>query len=531
MARLTAQERPPIVRRVHSGPESMPARNAQVRDPRDERTGRILLALAYAVALLGALADFTAPWDGGFKGAMTALYEDVFVRNHLEHGLAKTHWSPAFFVDGATGEGNWHWHHPPWYPLWLTLFAKLLGHTEPVLRIAHLLLFLPGIAGLWSLLRTVANARIAGWAALLFAATPLVGYFGPMVCYDGALMAFCVLTVASFEKWSRTATRAGWWRPAAWFFATASIDFLGQFCGLALFVFAWFTPHPRRAALGVIAMFPLAVISIAATAVLYGSFLGGPMGFVREMLHFSGYEQSRAGEITAEAVTRAFRDVLVVFGTWPVLALAGLGLAAARAERDLRDRRFVGAVLALFATPVLGSLVTLKHFVDHPFWPMPLMAGAAALAAIGPAIGQRLLRDEDFVRQLAGATLLLFGVGATVHGALVTQERIAFFARNDDLFPQLLADCGDRLEGAVAGFTNRTVISRRYEPGLIFQGEVDEAWEVDFVLAYGKQSGFRGDAVFVLDPTVLRPEFRARLDQLAKGETHGKALLYRFRAW
>lgn len=502
-----------------------------VRDPRDERSGRLLLALAYAVALLSCLADFTAPWDGGFKGAMTALYEDVFVRNHLTHGLAKTHWSPAYVIDAENGGGNWHWHHPPWYPLWLTAFAKVLGHTEWVLRLAHFALFLPGIAGLWSLLRAVSNARIAGWAALLFAATPLVGYFGPMVCYDGALMALCILTVRSFERWSRTATRAGWWRPALWFFATASIDFLGQFCGLALFCFAWFTPHPRRAALGVVAMFPLAVLAIAMVAVMYGAFLGGPLGFVKEMLHFSGYEQSRAAEITTEAVGRAFRDVLVVFGTWPVLALAAIGLAMAAFEKDLKHRRFVGVVLALFATPALGSLVTLKHFVDHPFWPMPLMAATAALAAIGPALGQRLLRDEDFAQQLKGAMLALLGAGAVVHGAIVTQERIAFFAQNDPLFQELLADCGDRVAGSVAGFTNRTVISRRYEPGVIFQGDVDEGWEVDFVLAYGKQSGFRGEAVFVLDPTTLKPELRARLDQLGKSEVLGRALLYRFRAW
>ena len=83
----------------------------------------------------------------------------------------------------------------------------------------------------------------------------------------------------------------------------------------------------------------------------------------------------------------------------------------------------------------------------------------------------------------------------------------------------------------MAGFTNRTVIARRYDPGVIFQGDIDEAWEVDFVLAYGKQSGFRGDAAFVIDRTIAKPELIARLDQLAKAESLGRATLYRFRAW
>ena len=53
-------------------------RQPMPRDPRDERTGKILLALAMLAALIAALVDFTAPWDGGFKGPMTSLYEEVF---------------------------------------------------------------------------------------------------------------------------------------------------------------------------------------------------------------------------------------------------------------------------------------------------------------------------------------------------------------------------------------------------------------------------------------------------------------------
>ncbi len=513
------------------GREPSPHAPHHLRDRSDERAGRILLALAFAVALAAALRDFFAPWDGGFRGAMTALYEDVFVRNHLTHGLSATHWSPAYVVDVENGAGTWHWHHPPYYPLWLTAFAAVLGHHEWVLRLSHFVLYLPGIAALWWLVREVSNARLAGWAALLFTATPLVGYFGPMVCYDGALMSLSIATVAAFWHWAQTATKRGWWLPATLFFATASIDFLGQFCGLALFALAWFTPHPRRAAIGVLAMLPLSILSVAIIALIYGTFLGGPLGFLREMLHFSAYEQSRAGEVTPEAIERAANDVLVVFGTWPLLALAAAGLLGVLLEGDLRKKTLFAIVIALLLTPLLGSLVTLKHFVDHPFWPMPLMAGLAVLAAIVPALGHRWFLEQDPSRQLVGAMFAILGAAAVVHGAYTAQERITFFQRNDPEFPRLLQDVGERIAGSMAGFTNRTVIARRYDPGVIFQGDIDEAWEVDFVLAYGKQSGFRGDAAFVIDRTIAKPELIARLDQLAKAESLGRATLYRFRAW
>jgi hypothetical protein len=113
----------------------------------------------------------------------------------------------------------------------------------------------------------------------------------------------------------------------------------------------------------------------------------------------------------------------------------------------------------------------------------------------------------------------------------VTHERITFFAQNDPEFPQLVDEAKDKIGGAFAGFTNRTVISRRYEPGVIFQGDVDEAWEVDYVIGYGKQSGFRGEAVFLLDGATAKPEMLAKLDTLATAQRLGRAIVYRFLAW
>ncbi len=501
-----------------------------MRDTRDERDGRILLALAVLVALVAALRDFTDPWDGGFKGAMTSLYEDVFVRNHLTYGLSATHWSPAFVVY-PEGGGVWHWHHPPLYPLWLTLFAATLGHSEWVLRLAHLLLFLPGIPALYWLVRNVRDARTAGWSSLLFAATPLVGYFGPMVCYDGALMSACIVTAALFWRHCNAPSRRNWLIAGTSFFWTASLDFLGHFCGIGLFAMALLSPRPRAMAIDVLKMLPFSILAMAIVAAIYGTFLGGPFGFLREMADFSAYEQTRASEVTGEAFYVAAHNVLVVFGSWPMLALAAVGLAAVAWTDRGRAKPLFAVAAALLVPPLCGSAITFKHFVDHPFWPMPWMAGLAAFAAVLPAIGTRLLREQDFDRQLPGALLAVLGAVAVGHGVAVTHERMTHFAKNDPEFPLLVAEAKDKLEGAFGGFTNRQVIARRYEPGVIFQGDVDEAWEVDYMIGYGKQSGFRGDAVFLLDGATAKPELLAKLDTFAPAQRLGRAILYRFRAW
>ena len=515
---------------MHDGSASAQTTTSNLRDPRDERDGRILLALAILVALVAALRDFTDPWDGGFKGAMTSLYEDVFVRNHLTYGLSATHWSPAFVVY-PEGGGVWHWHHPPLYPLWLTLFAATLGHSEWVLRLAHLLLFLPGIPALYWLVRNVRDARTAGWSSLLFAATPLVGYFGPMVCYDGALMSACIVTAAAFWRHCNEPSRRTWTIAALCFFWTASLDFLGQFCGLGLFAMALLSERPRAMAIDVLKMLPLSILAVAIIALVYGQFLGGPIGFLGEMAQFSSYEQSRASEVTEAAFSFAAHNVLVTFAAWPMIALAGAGLGALVLQGRVAKKPMLAVAAALLVPPLCGSAVTFKHFVDHPFWPMPWMAGLAALAGVLPAIGHRMLRERDFAPQLLGAMLAVVGALAVGQGVAVTHERMTFFAKNDPDFPLLVAEAKDKLDGAFAGFTNRTVISRRYEPGVIFQGDIDEAWEVDYVIGYGKQSGFRGDAVFLLDGATAKPELLAKLDSLATAQRLGRAVLYRFRAW
>lgn len=526
---MTHRDGAPILRSVHDG-SATATMNTPLRDPRDERDGRVLLLLAFAVALVAALRDFTDPWDGGFKGAMTALYEDVFVRNHLTYGLSATHWSPAYVIH-PEGSGVWHWHHPPLYPLWLTLFAATLGHSEWVLRLAHLLLFLPGIAALYWLVRDVRDARTAGWACLLFASTPLVGYFGPMVCYDGALMSLCIVNASTFWRHCNAPSRRSWMLAALCFFLTASLDFLGHFCGIGLFAMALMSPRPRAMALDVLKMLPLSILAVAIVAFRYGTFLGGPLGFLREMATFSAYEQSRAGEVTGEALYVAAHNVLVVFGSWPMLALAAIGAAIVAFDARAPRKPLLAVVAALLVPPLCGSAITFKHFVDHPFWPMPWMAGFAALACALPSLGHRLLREQDFGAQMRGALLAVCGAGAALLGVVTTHERMTFFAQNDPEFPSLLECAKGQLDGAFAGFTNRTVISRRYEPGLIFRGDVDEAWEVDYVIAYGRQSGFRGDAVFLLDRATAKPEMLQKLDSLATAEPLGRAVLYRFRAW
>ncbi len=92
---------------------------------------RAMVALAVLLAAIGAVRDFTAPWEDGMRGENAAVYEDVFVRNNLKYGLAVTYGAPAFVyeVDGHP-VCDWHWHHPALYPLYLTGVAAVLGQHE-----------------------------------------------------------------------------------------------------------------------------------------------------------------------------------------------------------------------------------------------------------------------------------------------------------------------------------------------------------------------------------------------------------------
>ncbi|MGE3351824.1 MAG: glycosyltransferase family 39 protein [Planctomycetota bacterium] len=498
------------------------------------RLGRALLAAALLLALLGALNGIAAPWENGLRGENAAVYEDAFVRSHLRHGFGVTHGAPAFAytADGVV-HCSWHWHHPPLYPLYLTAWAFVFGQHEWVLRLAQLVAFLPGIAALYDLLRRALRPTLAGAAALLFATAPLIGYFGPMVVHDGAVLSLGLCTAAMFWRWVEAPSRGRFAAVAALFFVTTQLDFLGQFWGVALFLMALAAPARARAVRAVLLLLPVSLGSLLLTVLHYGTFLGGPLAFVRGMLAVTGQSHDRSP--SWDELADATGLMMTGYGAWPCWALAGLGLAIAVARRAPAQRRalWFGRTLwfglALAVPGVASSLFSLRHYVDHVFWSMAAMAGVAVLAAIPFATAVEWLQTGARRLRLPAALLLAATAGAVAHGTVTVHALVARFATTDASFPAMVADASDLVRGAIIALTNREVPMRPYLPGLMFLGGVRTATDLDLWMEFGRSRGMHGEVAFVLDPREADAGLVARLEQLAAPQRLEHVTVFRFR--
>ncbi|MEO6595490.1 MAG: glycosyltransferase family 39 protein, partial [Planctomycetota bacterium] len=195
-----------------------------------------MLVVAAVVLLIASLRNLGEPWEQGMRGGAAAAYSDGAVAHTLAYGLGATLGMPTFIVehDGEI-ERRVNWHHPPLYWLYLSLSAWLFGHHTGVLRVAHLLLFLPGLLALFALMRRRLGPVVAGVVALSFATCPLVAYFGPMVLQDGAVLGLGLVTLWRFQCHVDAPSKRSWFVTAALFFVLTSLDYTGYWWGMAMF--------------------------------------------------------------------------------------------------------------------------------------------------------------------------------------------------------------------------------------------------------------------------------------------------------
>lgn len=389
---------------------------------RSEWQGRWLLLLAVAMAAAAGLRGIADPWELGIRGS-PSLYADAFVHGFLTEGFRALHFAPAYVF--GTEDGNailWYWHHPPLYYLYLAGVAELIGHHTWSLRLAQLLLFLPAVPLLYALVRHVACPAAAGVTALLFAAMPLVGYFGPMVLPDGAVLAFGLAASWAFVR-HLADPRHSLVPVLATYFVATQLDFSGHLYGIAFFLLALGSQDQRRArrALGLLLLVSLA--SLALVVVQYGTLFGGPGGFLRE---FRAAVASSQGMPAPGEIAAAIGGWMDIWIGWPhvALALAGIGVGCMRGTQRPGAARSLLCGAALAAPGLLHVITLLPHAVRHDYWPLVGAGGITVLMAPLVGFAVDLVARRPLRHRACGCALLLACAAAIVHGVDVTHDTI-----------------------------------------------------------------------------------------------------------
>ena len=499
--------------------------------PGQERAGWLLFALSCLILLVAGLRDITTPWEWGFRGACGGGYTDGAVSQTLAYGLGVTLGTPAFITDddGELIRGV-NWHHPPGYWLFMSGCAWLFGHEPCVFRLTQLALFLPGLLALFALAKRRLGALAAGITTLLFATNPLVAYFGPMVLHDGAVLSFGLLTMWSFDRHLTAPTARSWWRTAACFFATTSLDYPGYFWGLAMFGLALTVPRRRRALWSVFSFFPVSVLAFAVMALHYGLVLGGPFAFLRELANVFTAEAADVESTHVGArVREAAYDLFVAYGNWSSCVLALLGGTLALFSRHGPFRAIACLGLVLSVPGLCNDIAMFRHALDHVFWPLQGFAGIAALGAVVPVVGAHLRSNAVAAKRWLGSVLIAATVATALFGTVWTHVVIGRWAYVENGSIAIIDKARPHLRGCSTTLTSAPATSNRYFGHTIVWYSITTPELLEAMLSLGRAIGGRGPLAFVVDPGHRNTPLTQLLDTKAHAIAVDDIVVYRFR--
>ena len=492
---------------------------------RQRHWDRTALAIACVILLAACLHGITGPWEAGHRGANGGHYSSGAVIHTLQYGLGTTLGMPAFITEsGGELHKEVNWHHPPIYWLYLSGYASIFGHTPFALRVAHLLLFLPGALAFFLFVRRECGPMPGALAFLLLSATPLYAYYGPMVIQDGATLGFGFIGMLLCSRYAARPTRRTMVALCGAFFATCSLDFSGYWWGPVLCLVLWGRLPARQALRAAAVLFCTSVAAFAVLALHYGVLFDGPLGYVSKLLGTVAHDSGRdhQGAQLADVV----RELLVDAGNWPVMLAAFFGLPFAVGSRNRLPRKLARIGLVLLLPGVLNVVVLYNHFLGHVFWPIHGFGGVACLAAAA-VVGFWGLPTESKVLEVVRGGVLAGLAGVCIAGVAATHGLIARYARSVTPAERAVSQALPLLSGC-----SRTMTS---DPGgdLVFVGHtqvfggIDSLAKLDASLALRKRFRVPGLVGFVLTPRWRNTPLHHRLNELAEGLGLGDLIVFR----
>lgn len=232
------------------------------------------------VAIMGCLAavlchDVRSPWRLSMD--YNAVVWCQAAHNFMRAGVIETGAVPSSYHFGPLPipPGGYYVHHPPLFPLTLTLAFVLFGEHEWVARLVPILATLASVLLLWIFVRDHWGPRAATFTAALFAATPMVLSYGRMVNFEPCTLPLMLLALIALARQHGPSNRRWWLLAVAACVAAMWTAWLGYFFTLAVAIhfFRRKEPSERRRglllaglAVASLALFCLQVILVEPTA-------------------------------------------------------------------------------------------------------------------------------------------------------------------------------------------------------------------------------------------------------------------------
>ncbi|MBE2268170.1 MAG: glycosyltransferase family 39 protein [Anaerolinea sp.] len=362
-----------------------------------------ILLIAWALLTIRIGAAWTGHHDA--NGAWTS----VAVRNWQWHGFLN---GMVIYNEGfdPAERFEYYTHHPPFSAYLAAPLVLLAGFDEALIRFPSAAVTLISAAALYVLVRRLSNARRAAWAALLYALTPMIGYFGRMPNYEAPGLMFTLLFAAVLVQWIKTPTRARWIALAALVVGIVWTAWAADMIAALLGVVALLTVRPSRR-IAVIALGVVGAVALFAMIALFAANYPAALDELRGMFLFRTSDASLAPGSApftwGDYVVRQLGRFITLF-TPTILALALIG-----APGILRERKSRPVLIAL----LLGGLAYILLFRNaayvHDYYAIYLTIPLAisAAAAITPVRRAR----SRWARPLVVALILATPIPALVY--------------------------------------------------------------------------------------------------------------------
>ena len=431
--------------------------NVRLPSPAPRRV-LLLIVLVYAIAFR--LITLNRPFY--YDDEATGSFYGVIARNYLQFPWKQTHGIPVVTVGHPPGVAvSFYPDHPPLVPLLIVPVYKMFGIGEWQTRLPSSIASVLTVAVLYLLMRHVGSERAALVASALFAATPMVLYFGGQPEVLGMpLVLFALATVFAYVIFHRETT----WPSFAVLigaFTLAAVSDWPAFVLIPVLVAHFGATQPRRQWRWMVALcgyagvvFLLQYVYVAVAAELpwnwmvplfmHRSALGGDTPFTaRDWLRIAWSYNLHRHSLPLIAATLA----------WVVLEVA-------------RPGRRPGAVAGrlLLAWAALHVVIGRQGVYNHEWWWWPLTPGIAIASAL--LADRALAIFERRGRSWIALPLLAVGVGAFAVYTTVKTYKELYPPRQQDPFTTV--DLGRAIQAAAPAPNDVAM--------LVWSGEDPELW-------------------------------------------------------
>jgi hypothetical protein len=445
--------------------------------PKPDTTGNAvtLRTCLFATTLICAAAFRLVALDRPFhydEEATSGSFYGVLARNYVRRPWTETHGIPVLTVGSLSGVPvTFYYDHPPLVPLLIFPMYKMFGVGEWQTRLPTSVATVLAIGVLYRLMRRFGTERAAVIAAAVFAATPMVLYFGGQPEVLGMpLVLFALLAIHAYLTFHREANRAAFARLVGAFTLAAISDWPAFI--LVPVLAGHFVATRRRQEWGWIVLFcAIATAEFALLNVYIAVAANLPWDWIVPL--FKG--RSAIGitaPFTADEWLRTAWMSNRHFHTTPLVITASTWVVLRSVRVAIGPHPGDSAARLLLAWGVLHVLIGRQGVYSHDWWWWPLTPGLAVAAALLAEGTLETIERSNGRRpaRIAGAVLIVI-VAVFAAWTAITEYRELFSSQQaDDSFTTV--QLGRAIQAAAPGPNDLAMLAwSGNDPELWFYGD------------------------------------------------------------